>query len=230
MFLIGADELADLPGWKRPERVLELVRIGVAMRPGVPEDRLRDARARLPAPGRIEYFEMRAGCGFVDGDPRPGRARRGDRRPRAAARCRRHRAPRTLRRRRVHCGGGRKDADRLTPLEQARRTAALCQEKLATDVTILDMRGVCDFTDFFVIATGRNARQTKAIYDEVAGTLKKEQKLLPRSTAGVRESDWIVADYLDVVLHLFTPETRGFYRLEDLWSDVPSVELAASAI
>ena len=58
VFLIGADELADLPGWKRPERVLELVRLGVATRPGVPEDRLRDARARLPAPGRIEYFEM----------------------------------------------------------------------------------------------------------------------------------------------------------------------------
>ena len=58
VFLIGADELADLPGWRRPERVLELVRIGVAMRPGVPEDRLRDARARLPAPDRIEYFEM----------------------------------------------------------------------------------------------------------------------------------------------------------------------------
>jgi|SRR4026209_2013725 len=116
----------------------------------------------------------------------------------------------------------------LTPLEQARRTAALCQEKLATDVTILDMRGVCDFTDFFVIATGRNSRQTKAIYDEVAGTLKTEQRLLPRSTAGVREADWIVADYLDVVLHLFTPETRGFYRLEELWSDVPSVELEAA--
>ena len=115
----------------------------------------------------------------------------------------------------------------LTPLEQARRTAALCQEKLATDVTILDMRGVCDFTDFFVIATGRNPRQTKAIYDEVAGTLKKENALLPRSCAGVREADWIVADYLDVVLHLFTPDTRSFYRLEDLWSDVPSVELAA---
>ena len=90
------------------------------------------------------------------------------------------------------------------------------------------MRGVCDFTDFFVIATGRNSRQTKAIYDEVAGTLKTEQRLLPRSTAGVREAHWIVADYLDVVLHLFTPETRGFYRLEELWSDVPSVELEAA--
>ena len=58
VFVIGADELADLPGWKRPERVLELVRIGVVMRPGVPEERLRDARARLPAPDRIEYFEL----------------------------------------------------------------------------------------------------------------------------------------------------------------------------
>lgn len=87
------------------------------------------------------------------------------------------------------------------------------------------MRGVCDFTDFFVIATGRNARQTKAIYDEVAGVLKKEQSLLPRSTAGATEATWIVADYLDVVLHLFTPDMRTFYRLEELWSDVPSVEL-----
>jgi ribosome-associated protein len=88
------------------------------------------------------------------------------------------------------------------------------------------MRGVCDYTDFFVIATGRNPRQTKAIHDEVAGVLKKEQRLLPRSSAGLAEATWIVVDYLDVVLHLFTPETRSFYRLEDLWSDVPSVEVA----
>jgi ribosome-associated protein len=89
------------------------------------------------------------------------------------------------------------------------------------------MRGVCDYTDFFVIATGRNPRQTKAIHDEVAGVLKKEQRLLPRSSAGLAEATWIVVDFLDVVLHLFTPETRSFYRLEDLWSDVPSVEVAA---
>ena len=91
------------------------------------------------------------------------------------------------------------------------------------------MRGVCDFTDFFVIATGGNARQTKAIYDEVSGVLKKEHGVLPRSSAGTAEATWIVGDYLDVVLHLFTPETRGFYRLEELWSDVPSVELEAAA-
>ena len=92
------------------------------------------------------------------------------------------------------------------------------------------MRGVCDFTDFFVIATGRNARQTKAIYDEVAGTLKKDQRLLPRSAAGVAEASWIVADYLDVVLHLFTPDTRRFYRLEELWSDVPAIQVEAAAV
>ena len=87
------------------------------------------------------------------------------------------------------------------------------------------MTPVCTYTDYFVIATGQNPRQTKAIYDEVSGVLKKEHGLLPRASAGTTEASWIVADYLDVVLHLFTPETRGFYRLEELWSDVPSIEL-----
>jgi ribosome-associated protein len=89
------------------------------------------------------------------------------------------------------------------------------------------MRGVCDFTDFFVIATGRNARQTKAVYDEVAGVLKKEHGLLPRSSAGATEATWIVADYLDVVLHVFTPDARKYYALEELWGDVPSVSVEA---
>jgi ribosome-associated protein len=88
------------------------------------------------------------------------------------------------------------------------------------------MRGVCDFTDFFVIATGRNARQTKAIYDEVYRALKAESRSLPASTdAG--EASWIVADYIDVVLHIFTPEARRYYALEDLWGDVPSVSVEA---
>jgi ribosome-associated protein len=123
----------------------------------------------------------------------------------------------------------KKDEGRLNPLEIARRVGALCQEKQATDIAILDMRGVCDFTDFFVIASGQNTRQTKSMHDDVLGVLKQEQRLSPRGIAGLPEAAWIVADYLDVVLHLFTPETRDFYRLEDLWSDVPSIELAAVA-
>jgi ribosome-associated protein len=117
----------------------------------------------------------------------------------------------------------------LTSLEQARRIATLCEEKLATDVAILDMRSVCDYTDYFVIATGRNARQTKSIHDEVLGILKHEHRLLPRSVSGLPEATWIVDDYLDVVVHVFTPETREYYRLEDLWSDVPKLEAAAAS-
>ncbi len=112
----------------------------------------------------------------------------------------------------------------LTSLEQARRIAALAQEKLAEDVVILDMRPECSFTDYFVIATGRNPRQTAAIWDEVHARLKQDERLLPRSVDGVREGAWIVADYLDVVLHVFTPEAREYYRLEDLWNDVPAVD------
>jgi ribosome-associated protein len=116
----------------------------------------------------------------------------------------------------------------LTSNEQARRIAALAQDKLARDVVILDMRPVCTYTDYFVIATGNNPRQTKAIWDEVHGRLKHDGRMLPRSVEGEQEGTWIIADYLDVVLHVFTPEARDFYRLEDLWDDVPheSLEVA----
>jgi ribosome-associated protein len=116
----------------------------------------------------------------------------------------------------------------LTSLDQARRIAALASEKLAENVVILDMRPVCVYTDFFVIATGRNARQTKAIFDDVHSQLKQEAKLLPRAVDGAAEAEWIIADYLDVVLHVFTPDTRDFYRLEDLWGDVPAVNVEAA--
>ncbi|HEY7562345.1 MAG TPA: ribosome silencing factor [Gaiellaceae bacterium] len=120
------------------------------------------------------------------------------------------------------------EARPLTPIELARRIAALAQEKLAVEVVILDMRPACSFTDFFVICTGQSPRQAKAIFDEVHERLKHDEGLLPRSVAGQREARWILADYLDVVLHVFTPEAREYYRLEELWGDVPSVELAVA--
>jgi ribosome-associated protein len=89
------------------------------------------------------------------------------------------------------------------------------------------MRPVCTYTDYFVICTGQNARQTKAIYDEVHRALKTESRTLPGSVDGVQEATWVVADYLDVVLHVFTPEAREYYNLEDLWGDVPSVSVEA---
>jgi len=95
---------------------------------------------------------------------------------------------------------------------------------------ILDMRPECSFTDYFVIVTGRNPRQTASIWDEVHTRLKQEERLLPQSVDGTREGAWIVGDYLDVVLHVFTPDARAFYRLEDLWSDVPAVDVDAAAV
>ena len=89
------------------------------------------------------------------------------------------------------------------------------------------MTPVCTYTDYFVIATGQNPRQTKAIYDEVHASLKAEGRTLPSSADGAGAATWIVADYLDVVLHVFTPEARKFYDLEDLWGDVPSVSVEA---
>jgi ribosome-associated protein len=116
----------------------------------------------------------------------------------------------------------------LTPIEQARRIAALAQDKLARDVVILDMRPVCTYTDYFVVCTGNNPRQTKGIWDEVHARLKHDNRVLPRSVEGVSEASWIIADYLDVVLHVFTPESREFYRLEELWDDVPHESLEAA--
>ena len=117
----------------------------------------------------------------------------------------------------------------MSPIDQARRIAALAQGKLARDVVLLDMRPVCSYTDFFVVCTGGNPRQAKAIWDEVHAGLKAEHELLPRSVEGATEATWIVGDYIDVVLHVFTPEAREYYRLEDLWDDVPHETLEAAS-
>jgi len=118
---------------------------------------------------------------------------------------------------------------RLTPLEEAQRIAHLAEEKLAREIVILDMRPVVSYTDYFVVCTGQTTRQAAAIYDAVRETMKRDHGLVPRHVSGQREATWILADYLDVVLHVFTPEARAYYRLEDLWGDVPSVEVAAGA-
>jgi ribosome-associated protein len=96
-------------------------------------------------------------------------------------------------------------------------------------VVILDMRPVASYTDYFVICSGRNPRQMKAIFDAVHETLKREDRLVPQRVSGAKDATWILADYLDVVLHIFTPEARDYYRLDELWGDVPSVEVAAGA-
>jgi ribosome-associated protein len=107
----------------------------------------------------------------------------------------------------------------------ARRLAELADSKGATEILALDMRGLVSYTDFLVICTGRNERQAGAISDEANLRLKREESLLPRQVEGGPQGGWVVLDYLDCVLHVFTPEARDRYRLEQLWADAPRLEL-----
>jgi ribosome-associated protein len=120
----------------------------------------------------------------------------------------------------------------MSPLsgeELARLAAGYADDKKAQDIVELDLRGVVGYTDYFVICTGASDRQVKAIHDGIHEGLKKARGLYPRRVEGLTESRWVLMDYLDVVVHVFTPETRDHYRLEQLWGDVPRIELAALA-
>lgn len=111
--------------------------------------------------------------------------------------------------------------EQMTPERLAGLIAEYALDKKAQDVVELDLRGVSGFTDAFVLCTGTSDRQVKAIHDGIHYGLKKEHGLLPRRVEGLTESRWVLMDYLDVVVHVFTPEARDFYRLEALWGDVP---------
>jgi ribosome-associated protein len=89
----------------------------------------------------------------------------------------------------------------------AERIAAIASDKKAIDIRVIDLRGIVSYTDFFVICSGNTERQTKAIHDGIYTELKAR---------------WILLDYLDVVVHIFTPEAREYYRLEQLWGEAPA--------
>jgi ribosome-associated protein len=103
------------------------------------------------------------------------------------------------------------------------RIVSVASDRKAVDIRVLDVRGIVSYTDFFVICSGRSERQTKAIHDAVHESLKGEG-VLPRRVEGARESRWVLMDYLDAVVHIFTPDAREFYRLEQLWGEAPSRE------
>jgi len=110
----------------------------------------------------------------------------------------------------------------LSPEELADRIAQIASDKVAHDIRVFDLRGIVSYTDFFVICSGGTERQAKAIHDGIHQELKDEYGRLPRRVEGLTESRWILMDYLDAVIHIFTPDARGYYRLEQLWGDAPS--------
>ena len=100
--------------------------------------------------------------------------------------------------------------------------AGYAADKKAIDVVELDLRGVLGYTDYFLVCSGNTGRQAKAIHDGILEGLKREHEILPRRVEGSAQAGWILMDYLDVIVHIFTPETRDFYRLEQLWGEAPT--------
>ncbi|HET9120162.1 MAG TPA: ribosome silencing factor [Solirubrobacterales bacterium] len=112
----------------------------------------------------------------------------------------------------------------MRPDELARRLASIADDKKGTDLLALDVRSLVSYTDYLVICTARNERQAKAIHDDVYHQLKRDG-WLPARIEGEREAEWVLMDYLDAVLHIFTPELRERYRLEVLWGEADRLEL-----
>ena len=100
--------------------------------------------------------------------------------------------------------------------------ARYAADKKAIDVVELDLRGVLGYTDYFLVCSGNTGRQAKAIHDGILEGLKHEHDTLPRRVEGSAQAGWILMDYLDVIVHIFTPDTRDFYRLEQLWGEAPA--------
>lgn len=103
------------------------------------------------------------------------------------------------------------------------RAAELTRELKAQDVVILDLRGISTATDFFVIAEGTSDVQVKAIADHTVDELKKDG-VRPEHIEGLRGGRWVLLDYVDFVVHVFHPQARQFYQLENLWGDAPRWE------
>jgi ribosome-associated protein len=112
------------------------------------------------------------------------------------------------------------DSERLAQL-----LVELADSKKAEDPVILDMRELVAYTDFLVIVSARNERQARAIADEVRLVIKNEHGLLPGGFDPGGEAGWTILDFLDCVMHVFTPEARERYALEELWRDAPRLEL-----
>lgn len=97
------------------------------------------------------------------------------------------------------------------------------EDKKATDIVVLRLVALTEFTDYFVLATGSNPRQVQAIADEITDRLKKEFRVRPLNTEGYNKAEWILLDYGTFVVHVFVEESRHFYDLERLWRDAERV-------
>ncbi len=112
----------------------------------------------------------------------------------------------------------------VTPSELARIAVTAADDKKAEDIVAMDLTGLSDVCDYFVICSAGNPRMLSAIVDEVEERIKKNAGLDPLSHEGRAGATWVLLDYGSVVVHAFLPEAREYYRLERLWGDAPRVD------
>lgn len=111
----------------------------------------------------------------------------------------------------------------LSSLDKVMIAARAADSKKATDILIQDVRELVGITDFFVIATAQNNRQISAVLDAIEEAEIKEAGVKPFSVEGAQEGFWALQDYGDFVVHVFQPEGRDYYRLEEIWNDAPTI-------
>ena len=121
------------------------------------------------------------------------------------------------------------EPEQMTPEELAQVIVQYAEDRKAIDIVQLDLRGMIGYTDYFVICSGGSERQTKAIHDAIHEGLKSAHGRLPERVEGLPGARWILMDYLDVVVHVFVPDTRAYYRLEQLWGEAPVVAAGAGS-
>jgi ribosome-associated protein len=113
-------------------------------------------------------------------------------------------------------------ADEVTQLELAQRIVDIASDRQAQDIILLDIREIASFADYFVICSGTSERQIKAVVDTVVETLQQDG-FYPVHTEGAPSSGWVLIDYGSVIVHVFAPEEREYYRLERLWGEAPTI-------
>ncbi len=128
-----------------------------------------------------------------------------------------------------HALAGTRTNRRKGSEQLARRIAELCLDSKAQDIVILDLEGVTDMTDFFVIASGTSDTHVRSTAERVVEEMKSVGEG-PNHVEGAVQGRWALVDFVDVVLHVFHPAMRSFYQLERLWSDARVVPVAAQGV
>ena len=118
---------------------------------------------------------------------------------------------------------------KLSSAQLVQRAAAILLDRKANDVVLLNLAGVSDMTDYFLIASGTSDTHVRSLGQSVLEDLKKDPGQMANHTEGLQQGRWVLLDYVDFVVHVFHPTLRNFYQIERLWADAHVTPVTAAA-